>query len=125
MKEKAPLCVDGAGLKKNQQHEKDDTSMNYYPKTAYWRPLFTNAESVDKKTNTYFKILVPHLLRETKHSLLWLKKSICFSIPLFTTTSKNMKKFISEIFKHTGSGKPDAEEASHIEVCVNPNIQEK
>ena len=36
-----------------------------------------------------------------------------------------MKKFISEIFKHTGSGKPDAEEASHIEVCVNPNIQEK
>ena len=36
-----------------------------------------------------------------------------------------MKKFLSEIFKLTRSGKPDAEEASHIEGCVNPNIQEK
>ena len=36
-----------------------------------------------------------------------------------------MKKFVSEIFKCTILGKLDAEEASHIEVCVNPNIQEK
>ena len=36
-----------------------------------------------------------------------------------------MKNFVSEIFKRTLSGKPDAEEPSHIEVCVNPNIQEK
>ena len=36
-----------------------------------------------------------------------------------------MKKFVREIFKRTGSGKPDAEEASHIAGCVNPNIQEK
>ena len=29
--------------------------MNYFPKTEYWRPLFPNAESVDKTTNKYFK----------------------------------------------------------------------
>ena len=44
---------------------------------------------------------------------------------MFTTTSKNMKNFVSEIFKHTRSGKPDEEEASHIEGCVNPHIHEK
>ena len=44
---------------------------------------------------------------------------------MFTTTSKNMKKFVSEIFKRTRSGKTDAEEDSHIEGCVNPNIQDK
>ena len=36
-----------------------------------------------------------------------------------------MKKFVSEIFKRNISGKPDVEEASHIEGCVNPNIQDK
>ena len=36
-----------------------------------------------------------------------------------------MKKFVSEIFKHTRTGKPDTEEASHISVCVEPKIQEK
>ena len=36
-----------------------------------------------------------------------------------------MKNFVSEIFKRTISGKVDAEEDSHIEVFVNPNIQEK
>ena len=35
-----------------------------------------------------------------------------------------MKNFVSEIFKLTRSGKPDAQEASHIEVCVNPNMKE-
>ena len=44
---------------------------------------------------------------------------------MFTTTSKNMKKFVSEVFKHTRSVKPDAEEASHIERCVKPSIQDK
>ena len=29
--------------------------MNYFPKTSYWRPLFTNAEIVDKTTYPYFK----------------------------------------------------------------------
>ena len=29
--------------------------MNYFPTTAYWRHLVTNAESVDKTTNPYFK----------------------------------------------------------------------
>ena len=55
LKEKAPLYVDGTGLTKNQQIKKDDTSMNYFPKTEYWRPLVTNAESVDKTTNTSLK----------------------------------------------------------------------
>ena len=29
--------------------------MNYYYKTAYWRPLVPNDKSVDKTTNVYFK----------------------------------------------------------------------
>ena len=36
-----------------------------------------------------------------------------------------MKKFVSEIYKRTISVKPDVEEASHIEVCLNPKIQDK
>ena len=36
-----------------------------------------------------------------------------------------MKKFVSEIFKRTRSGKPYEEEDSHLEGFVNPNIQEK
>ena len=32
---------------------------------------------------------------------------------------------MSEIFKRTRLGKPDSEEYSHIEECVNPEIQEK
>ena len=32
---------------------------------------------------------------------------------------------MSEIFKRTRSGKPDTDEASQIEGCVKPNIQEK
>ena len=51
LKEKAPIYVDGKGLIKNQQNKKEDTSMNYFPKTAYWRPLGPNAESVDKTIN--------------------------------------------------------------------------
>ena len=72
-----------------------------------------------------FKILAPHLLRKMKHNLVWFKISTCFSILVFTTTSKNMKKFVSKILENNRSGKPDTEEASHIEGCVNPNIQEK
>ena len=45
--------------------------------------------------------------------------------PCVHNNLQNMKKFVSEIFKCTILGKLDAEEASHIEVCVNPNIQEK
>ena len=36
-----------------------------------------------------------------------------------------MKKFASEIFKHTISDKPYMEETTHIEGCMNPKIQEK
>ena len=51
--------------------------------------------------------------------------SICFSVPMFTATYKNIKKFSSEIFKHNISGKPDVEEAPFIEGCVNTKIQDK
>ena len=50
---------------------------------------------------------------------------IIIIIIMFTTTYKNMKKFVSEILKHTRWGKPDMEEASHIEGFVNPHIQYK
>ena len=39
---------------------------------------------------------------------------------MFTATYKNMKKFVSEKFKRTRSGKLDTEEASHTEGCVKP-----
>ena len=48
-----------------------------------------------------------------------------FSIPVFTATYKTMKKFVSEIFKCTRSGKLDSEEDSLIEGCIKPEIQEK
>ena len=35
--------------------KKDDTSMNYFYKTAYWRSLLPNVESVDNTTNPYSK----------------------------------------------------------------------
>ena len=35
-----------------------------------------------------------------------------------------MQKFVSKLLKQNISGKPDAEEASHIEGYLNPNIQE-
>ena len=44
---------------------------------------------------------------------------------MLTTNFKILNKFASEILKRTRSGKTDAEEDSHIEGCVNPNIQEK
>ena len=36
-----------------------------------------------------------------------------------------MNTFVSEIFKRKISGKTNVEEASHIEGCVNSDIQEK
>ena len=33
LKENAPFYVYGEGLTNNQQNKKDDTSMNYFPKT--------------------------------------------------------------------------------------------
>ena len=46
-------------------------------------------------------------------------------MPVFTATYKNMKKFVSEILKLSRSGKPDAEQTSHIEGCVKTNIKDK
>ena len=60
-----------------------------------------------------------------KPSFSSLKAFICFYVPVFASTYKNMKKFMNEIFKHNRLEIPDAEEASHIEGCVNPMIQDK
>ena len=65
------------------------------------------------------------MLRKMKHIFFWFKKLTWFSIPVFTTTYKNTKKFVSEIFKRTRSGKLYTEEASNIEGRVKPNIQKK
>ena len=54
-KEKAALYLDGEGLKNNQKEKKEDTSMEYFPKIAYRRPLVPNVEGVYEKTNTYLK----------------------------------------------------------------------
>ena len=71
--EKAPLYVDGSGLTKNQQNKKENTPMIAFPKTAYWNILVPNAESVDKTTNPYLKILATHLLWKMKQILFWYK----------------------------------------------------
>ena len=63
----------------------------------------------------FFNICVPSVAENeedfvlVKHSF-----SICFSIPVFIETYKNIKKFASEILKRTISGKPDVEEAPQI-----------
>ena len=44
---------------------------------------------------------------------------------MFTATYKNINRFMSEIFKHTRSGKPYFEEALRIEGCMDTNIQDK
>ena len=45
----------GQVLKRINKIKKGDTSMNYFTKTEYWRPLGTNDESLDKTTNPHFK----------------------------------------------------------------------
>ena len=75
MEEKAPIFVDGVGLTKNQQNNKEDISIDYFPKTAYLTPEMPNVESVDKTTNKYLEILAPHLLWKTNHTLFWFNKN--------------------------------------------------
>ena len=50
---------------------------------------------------------------------------MCFSLPVFKETYKNINNLASKIFKRTISGKADAEEAPCIEGYVNTNTQEK
>ena len=40
--------------------------MDHFPKTAYWRPLVTNAESVDKTTYPYFSNPRPSSVAENE-----------------------------------------------------------
>ena len=62
LKEKAPLCAEGKVLQRSKKINKEDTSMTNFPKTAYWRTLSPNDESVDKTTNPQFKnTRVPHV----------------------------------------------------------------
>ena len=124
LKEKAPLYVDGSGLTKDKQNKKEDTYMTYFTKTEYWKPLVPNAESVDKTTNPSFKNPRAPYDAENEAEFVLVKKT-CFSIPVFTETYKNIKKFVSGILKRTRSVKPDTEEASHIARFSNPNIKKK
>ena len=45
--------------------------------------------------------------------------------PCVHSNLKIIKKFVSEVFKRTRSGKTDVKEAPHIEGCVNKKIQDK
>ena len=105
--------------------KKEDKSMNYFPKTEYWRPLAPNAESVDKPTNPYFKNTCAPYVAGNEVEFVLVHKINMLQYPCVHNNLQNMKKFVSEIFKCTRSGKPGTEEASHIEGCVNPDIQWK
>ena len=45
--------------------------MNYFPKTEYCRPLVTNDEGVEKKTNPYFKNTCTLSIAENEAELFW------------------------------------------------------
>ena len=81
---------------------------------------------MDKTTNPYFKNSRVPPVAENKAGFVLVKHifSICFSIPVFTSTYKNIKNFESEIFKHTISGKPDVEEATCTEGFAKTNIKD-
>ena len=80
-------------------------------------PLVPNYESVNKSTYPHFKNPCVQPVAENKAEFVLVKYhfSICFSIPVFAETYKNIKKLESEILKRTRSGKPDAEEELYIE----------
>ena len=100
--------------------------MNSFPKTAYCRPLVPKCESVDEITNPYFKSpWNPYAAENEAEFVLARYFFNKIQYPCVHTNLKNMKKFVSEIFKHTRSGKPDVEEASHNKGHVIPKIQEK
>ena len=64
--------------------------MNYFPKTAYCRPLFPNDENLYKTTNPYLKTRVPPVAEnEVEFVLVKHNFKIYFSIPVFTSTYKN------------------------------------
>ena len=83
--------------------------MTYFPKTAYWITLYPNYESVDKTNNPQFKNTRDPPVAENESQVFMVKHnfSLWFSIPVLTSSYKNIKKFVSKIFKHTISDKPD------------------
>ena len=55
LKEKAPICSWVSVIKiHNKRKKKENTYTTYYPKTAYWGPLVTNADIVKDTTNPFF-----------------------------------------------------------------------
>ena len=101
--------------------------MTSFPKIAHQRHFVSNAETVDKTTNKYFYNPRAAYVAEDKAEFFLVKHYFPtkFNIPAFTVTHKNMKKFASEILKHTRSRKSDAEEAPNTEGCMKPNIKYK
>ena len=70
LRENAQLYVDETGMKKKQKKKKEDTSMNYFPKTEYWRPLFPNDEGVDKTNNPLKNLCASSLAENESDSVL-------------------------------------------------------
>ena len=68
-------ATNGRGLTKNQQNKNEDTSMNYFPITEYWRPLVPNAEIVYKITNPYFKNPCTPFVAENDADFVLVKKN--------------------------------------------------
>ena len=100
--------------------------MSFFPKISYWRPLVSNAEMQTRQPIRLFK--TPHIppVLEDEAEFVLVKHIFQYaSVSLCSQQHKKIKKFASEIFKRTRSGKTDVKEAPHIEGSVNKNIQEK
>ena len=89
--------------------------MNYFATTSYWGTLVPNAESVAETTNPYSKNIRAPYVTENESQLVLFFKINMLQYPFDRIRLKDMRKFVSEILKRTRSGKPYAEEASHIE----------
>ena len=88
--------------------------MTYFTKTAYWRPLVTNSESMDNTINPYFKNPCNPYFASNEARFFLVKTNHMLQYPYVSINLQNVNKFVSKMLKHTRSGKPDVEEGSHI-----------
>ena len=80
---------------------------------------------MDKTINPYFKNPSTPYFASNEAEFFPVKTINILQYPCVSINLQNMKKLSSEMLKSTRPGKPDSEDASHIEGCVNPKIQEK
>ena len=64
--------------------------MKYFPKTAYWRPLVHNAESLDDTTNPHFKNPRAPSVAENEADFVLVLKSNMLHFPC---VHSNLKKY--------------------------------